>query len=167
MNCLCTETAEFLGKAPDCHPATANGPTGYLCRDGLRDIDWMASEYFIAGKPDPFCATNDLYGLLQEGETRVLELLPAMFNAICEGNFHVVSIDFKYADQTVGNREMRRYRRVNNAVSLPNKKLVWYTARTNLHMGCPHLQSHHQNREASHRHHRRTGSCDATPPSNK
>lgn len=70
-----------------------------------------------------------MYEPIQEGEIRVLELIPGTFDSPFEGELHVVSIDFEYPQQLIGNSERTTQgRQINNAVSLIHKKPVWYTA---------------------------------------
>lgn len=129
FHCFCTDTAVFLGEGPRFLPAIADGPPGFLGREGLRDRDWSALAQFIAKKPCRFHTTDSLYEPLQDGEIRVLELLPATFDAPFKGELHVVSVDFEYPQQSIGyNGRLTEGRQVNHAISLIDKRPVWYTA---------------------------------------
>ena len=129
FNCICTETAEFLGEGPSFHAAVADGPPGVLGRCGFRDADWAALDAFVKEKPARPRTDSQPYEPLFEGEIRVLELYPAAFHAAFEGRLHVVSIDFTYPQQPIGTRNtLHQGKEINHAVSLTDKKLVWYTA---------------------------------------
>jgi len=66
----------------------------------------------------PSGTNEETYSALDSGEIRVLELHPGRFEDALRGCLHVVSVDFEYKNR----------RRTNHAISLNQKRAVWYTA---------------------------------------
>jgi hypothetical protein len=75
---------------------------------------------------------DQVYSPLAPGEIRVLELYPGSFESDLRGALHVVSVDFEYVEKMIpfGTRPSvsRLTIPTNHAISLVDKKIVWYTA---------------------------------------
>lgn len=136
FNCFCTETERFFGEGPRFRPATAVEPDAIFARPLLSEDDKSALNAFLASKSSRCVDSARLYQPLLDNEIRVLELFPAAIDDSFEGCLHIVSTDFEYPrvpptypGQTPGApRILFAQRQLNHAVSLIDKKPVWYTA---------------------------------------
>lgn len=108
----------------------------------MDEQDQEALESFVTKKrtqkmdrvqPGAICSL--LYQPLMDGETRVLELYPAVYEDPLAGNLHVVSIDFAYPPKLEFEQPTRYNttpttwtRHTNHAVELGSGRPFWYTA---------------------------------------
>lgn len=129
-------TAEFFGERSPFHPASAVEPSAIFARPLRSEEDKAALDTFLKGRPFRPVDGAQLYNPLQENEIRVLELFPSALDDHSEGRLHIVSTDFEYpkiwpvhSRRVPGaSRTLFAQRQLNHAISLIDKKPVWYTA---------------------------------------
>ncbi|KAF2792212.1 HET-domain-containing protein [Melanomma pulvis-pyrius CBS 109.77] len=119
-----------LFHVPPFRPATIEGFNG--SPDQLGPNEHAAiREYILRNPRSDSHDDGQVYSPLRSGEIRVLELHPGKFEHDLCGTLHTVSIDFEYQAISLS-ADPRNHttwtHRTNHAISLVDKKVVWYTA---------------------------------------